>query len=722
MKPLGDSLYECVYLKGHPALTTSNSDNPPGSFHSKDVFTPHPTIPDRWKYASRLDDRITLVNGEKVLPLPIEGYVKQDYRIHEAVVVGLGKAAPGLLVWRSGETEAACVSDEEYLDEIWSTIEAANSRTERFSQISRDMIAALPYASKFPRTDKGSMIRAQVYAHYADLIDTLYARAERLEGSLRMHLAETQSLLMKLCHEELGIPLSGVEANFYAEGIDSLKAIHLRRLILQNFQLPEAINHNVVYEAGSVACLAEHICALQTGEATRAVKSDTEVMARLIQKYSSFQQHIPRPERFPGTNGVVSLSAVSQFSAHTDTVQILTGATGSLGAHILYELLNDSSITTVFCLTRRSSPVEATLRSLFDRGLYIGPEQACKIIALNSTLEQPNLGLEKSLIRCMQDSVTQIIHAAWPVNFNLPLPQFDPHIQGLHNLIQFSLSVRQPHPATLMFCSSISTALASSSTIISETPMTLDSAYMGYGQSKLIGEHIISAAHRQGARAYTLRIGQISGHSKKGLWNDKEALPLLIRSVLTLKTLPALDQTCSWLPVDKLASTVVDLTKSCSGSMTESFTISNECYTIDPSHSPGHMDTTSDKSEDGSIYNICNSREFTWSALLTLLRTNGFQFETVPFEEWLQMLRESEARGEEHVNPAVKLIGHYEAMYGPRFGTNDVGPGSCLAPKVFITDKAERDSVTLRNGRLRIIEDGILNCYVRDWLRRWMTS
>lgn len=306
MKPLGDSLYECVYLKGHPALTTSNSNDPPGSFHSKDVFTPHPTIPDRWKYASRLDDRITLVNGEKVLPLPIEGLVKQHFLIHEAVVVGLGKAAPGLLVWRSEEAQTADVSDREYLNEIWPTIEAANSRAERFSQISRDMIAVLPYASKFPRTDKGSMIRAQVYVHYADLIDSLYARVEQLQGNLRMDLAETQSLLMKLCREELGIPLSSVDANFFAEGIDSLKAIHLRRLILQNFQLTDGMSRNVVYETGSVASLAEHICALQSGDSTRAVESDTEVMSSLIQKYSSFQTHSPRPGQFPGTKGVVS--------------------------------------------------------------------------------------------------------------------------------------------------------------------------------------------------------------------------------------------------------------------------------------------------------------------------------------------------------------------------------------------------------------------------------
>lgn len=323
MKPLGDSLYECVYLKGHPALTTSNSNEPPGSFHSKDVFTPHPTIPNRWKYASRLDDRITLVNGEKVLPLPIEGYVKQHPLIHEAVVVGLGKAAPGLLIFRAQEAELDHVSDEEYLDAIWPTIEVANCRAERFSQISRDLVAILPYASKFPRTDKGSMIRAQVYLHYAELIDSIYANAEQVAGDLQLNLPDTQSCLMQLCHGDLGIPLSSVNANFFAEGVDSLNAIHLRRLILRHFRFGrQGVSQNVVYETGSVARLAEHICALQSGEDVAMSERDIDVMSRLVQKYSSFPGHIPRTEVMPNTKGVVSAINLRSYGDRALTTHI----------------------------------------------------------------------------------------------------------------------------------------------------------------------------------------------------------------------------------------------------------------------------------------------------------------------------------------------------------------------------------------------------------------
>ncbi|KAJ5108161.1 hypothetical protein N7456_004836 [Penicillium angulare] len=689
MKPIGDSLYECVYLSGHPALTTSNSDQPSGSFHSKDVFTPHPNIPNRWKYVTRIDDRITLINGEKVLPLPIEGHIKQHPLIDEAVVFGVGKSAPGLLIFQSSKAEEVCYTEEEYLEEIWATIEYANSRAEYFSRIPRDMIAILPYGAIVPRTDKGSMIRAQVYSHYADLINGIYSTEDDTNEQCQMDIHDTSSLLMQLCQRDLGISLSCPEASFFSEGVDSLKAIHLRRLVLRHFNLRKSeFPQNVIYETGNIEKLAQYIFSLQNGDDFYMVEDEIDLMSEFIHRYSHFQKHIP------------------QISSPITKSIILTGATGSIGAHTLYELLNDDSVSTVFCFTRRISPFEAILSSLIKKQLYITSEQASKIVALTTSIDRPDFDLDQELITRMRHSVTQILHVAWPVDFNLPLAQFEPHLQGLYNLIQFSLSVYQPQPALVMFCSSVSTALGATSSGILEGPLSLDSAYMGYGQSKLTGEHIVSAANTFGARSYSLRIGQVSGHSKKGLWNDTEALPLIIRSALTLKALPNLEESCSWLPVDKLAAIILDLMRACSTPVSGAETDNAHCPT--------------EKHADCSIYNVCNSRRFSWSALLESLNRNGFHFETVSFEKWLSLLRDSEVRGEEHINPAVKLIDHYEAMYG----TDDLHSSkrATMSPKSFNTDRSERDSLTLRNGRLRIIEDGILDCYVRDWISRWMKA
>ncbi|BCR89337.1 putative NRPS-like protein biosynthetic cluster [Aspergillus chevalieri] len=689
MKPIGNSLYEAVYLTGLPSLRLTNSNDPPGSYHSRDVFEPHPTISGRWKYISRLDDRVTLINGEKVLPLPIEGTIKQHSLVQEAVVVGIGKAVPGLLVFRSEESKG--LSDEEYFDSVWPAIQDANSRAEQFSQVAREMVAVLPHDAPCPRTDKGSIIRMQVYMKYAEVIDSMYARLETGEGGrFELDTTATGAHLMKLC-QEVGLSIPGADVDLFSQGVDSLKAIHLRRLILRDFKIVDsgAISQNVVFETGTIARLAEHICSVQSGRQTR-IEDEISLIRGLIKKYSSFHQHSPSLECATGKS------------------VILTGATGSIGAHILVTLLDDDSISTLYCLTRRNKPKDAILNTLSQKDLQLPTSKTQKIIALHSTLEKPNLGIDEEILHKMQQSITLIIHTAWPVNFNLPLSTFEPHIKGLHNLIQFSLSVHQPTPAALFFCSSISTALGLSTPEVHEKPIPdLHSALeMGYGRSKFVGEHIVSNARKSGARAYTLRIGQVSGHSEKGLWNDSEAIPLMIRSAVTLKVLPELDVECSWLPVDVLARGIIEITGAC------------ECVSrpYSPrSDSSGGSSYSMVEDEDDTVYNLCNPYTFRWSSLLTTLREHGFEFKTVPFETWLQMLRDSEARGEELVNPAVKLTAHYEATYSGSPKPEQQG-------KRFLTGKAERDSVSLRDGRLRIIEDGVLGSSARDWLKRWRVN
>jgi hypothetical protein len=309
MKPISEaeSLYECVYLAGHPALTTSNSNQPPGSFHSKDIFRPHPTISGRWKYISRLDDRINLLNGEKVLPLPFEGRVKQNRIVHDAVLVGVGRVAPGLLIVQADLPEVTQMSEAQYISWIWPSIQEANAQAEQFSRISRDLIAILPYDAKFPRTDKGSMIRAQVYDLYSDVIESLYSKVDHVVGGLQLDTDETERILLRLAQEELQISLSGADANFFSEGMDSLKAIHFRRLILQHFSFgqKEAPGQNIIFESGSISRLAQHICSLQNGNEVAKTEDAISQVPNLIDKYSVFQRHIPRSNCLSGSSSVV---------------------------------------------------------------------------------------------------------------------------------------------------------------------------------------------------------------------------------------------------------------------------------------------------------------------------------------------------------------------------------------------------------------------------------
>ena len=189
--------------------------------------------------------------------------------------------------------------------------------------------------------------------------------------------------------------------------------------------------------------------------------------------------------------------------------------------------------------------MQRILNSLKERGLELPEASKAKIVAFAGDLSQPDCGLDASILAQMKHEVSSIIHIAWPVNFKIHLQSFEPHIAGLHNLLQFSLSVQRPQPAQLFFCSSISTALNTPPPAsISDGPIEdfTRASSMGYAQSKLVGEHIVRNAACAGAPSYVLRIGQIVGDARNGVWNDKEFIPLMIRSALMLNALPALQE------------------------------------------------------------------------------------------------------------------------------------------------------------------------------------
>jgi hypothetical protein len=52
-------------------------------------------------------------------------------------------------------------------------------------------------------------------------MDPLSVR-ENLASCGNMDIVETERILVQIAQQELGIPLSGVDANFFAEGVDSV--------------------------------------------------------------------------------------------------------------------------------------------------------------------------------------------------------------------------------------------------------------------------------------------------------------------------------------------------------------------------------------------------------------------------------------------------------------------------------------------------------------------
>ncbi|OQU98613.1 hypothetical protein CLAIMM_04370 [Cladophialophora immunda] len=628
MDEIAPDLFECVALESLPSRYTSNSDDPPNSFRTRDLFRRHPDPKKNhlWKYVSRLDDRITLMNGEKVLPVPMESTIRANSLVNEAVIFGIGKTVPGILIFQS--ENGSRLSNEEYIDSIWPTIEAANAVAETFSHIPKDLVVVIPPGIDWPHTAKGTFIRAQVYEVFAPQIAEAYDRFENGQGAqLQLELPEIETFLLEKFHAELYVDIASVDTDLFAAGVDSLQTTRIWSIIKKQLDLggkQSMLSQNVLFEKRTIRNVARYLYDLRVGGSTEMQPSAVEQMRELIDRYSTFAKR--------GTH-----------------VLLITGATGALGSFLVADAVRRPSVSTVWALVRASDSTEAASRvhhSLSSRGLTLSKYEMSKIIARPSDFSQATLGLTVEDRHQIRSSLTHVIHAAWAVNFNLGVQSFEEqHIRGLYNLINTCLEVNLATPAELYFCSSISVAggTPKPATIAERVIDQLHHAQnMGYAQSKMVGEHIVrNAMQSTGMYARVVRIGQIVGDTGSAVWNETEAIPLMIRSAITTGALPALDEVHSWLPADYCARAIVDIALR--------HVAQKACLPED--------------TDPSLIYHIRNPRVFHWTKeLLPALRTTHLPaFETVEVSEWLQRLRESDP--DPRRNPSVKLIDYWERKY-----------------------------------------------------------
>lgn len=326
-----NGVYEAVYLKSHPALKMSNSDDPPGSFHSRDLWRPHPTLPDAWKYVARDDDTVTLLSGEKILPLGIEGAIRESPLVRDALVVGNDRLTPGVLVFRAPAAEVPLLSDEQLVDAIWPHVQVGNRLADEFARITRDMIVPVPADVDYPATDKNNIIRGAAYAQFQNYIDAMYSEKPQRQGDghkmpLKKGLSvlELEGLIQDALRDQAGIDMHDVHTDFFGAGLDSLRAAQIRRLLLQKVDLAgHSLPTNAVYDAGNISVLARRLHVMSSGsELTNSHITDCSgatyqkpneshgipLMRKLIDEYGTFERRkpgtLPLPEKETVVRGI----------------------------------------------------------------------------------------------------------------------------------------------------------------------------------------------------------------------------------------------------------------------------------------------------------------------------------------------------------------------------------------------------------------------------------
>ena len=141
--------------------------------------------------------------------------------------------------------------------------------------------------------------------------------------------------------------------------------------------------------------------------------------------------------------GFVPLPAKGPSQRDTLGSVVVTGTTGSLGAHVLAQLLEDSGFRKVYALIRPGSgeagPKERQISAFEHRGLDVSLLESSRFVAADCALDKPLLGMDNGLYeevsllsqccRALSDrtkirtSVSHIVH----------LGQLSTHMDGLRH-------------------------------------------------------------------------------------------------------------------------------------------------------------------------------------------------------------------------------------------------------------------------------------------------
>jgi thioester reductase-like protein len=627
-----EGLSELVVKPGWPHMAKTNRED--GSLATADLFKPHSKFNNAWLYHSRADAQLTLITGKKFDPAPLEAAVATSPHLDDVLIFGNDRPFPGALLLRSEQSKS--IPDSELLKEIKSVFEELNKGSQKHARIPLNMLIPLPYQQEgLEKSSKGTIIRRSAETRFKKYIEQAYEdqisdeNVDVADKDLPEHLT---NLIQATVSKDA--PLS-TDTDLFAYGMDSIACMQLRRQLQR--LVPDGQDElplSIVEDCGTVHVLSEYISQKRGGAATGVSVNEEQMMIDLVERLGNFEAATPQAEQTSnGSNTTTSGEVV-----------VLTGATGALGAHILDMLSKDPNVTSIYCLVRGADHHVATERvskALEQRGLESLSSQNegnQKILVLPAQLGDPTLGLAEDVYEDLAAHSTVVIHVAWTVNFRLRLHSFvKDNIAGVQNLINLALKRTHTRPARFVFCSStaaVMNAQIDQENQIPEQILSEPSAAspLGYSRSKWVAEHICSnASQRSPLRTAVVRVGQLSGASNSGIWNTKEAWPMMLSTVRLTGSLPNLpDEPLDWLPVDIAAEALLEA----AGSLK---IIDKRC----------------------SVYHVLNEhRQPTWSDMLRWLQKRE-TFDVVTPDEWVKQLEQHQHTG----HPALKLLGLWKDAY-----------------------------------------------------------
>ncbi len=419
---------------------------------------------------------------------------------------------------------------------------------------------------------------------------------------------KTEIQLTQLWSEVLGVETVGIDDNFFEIGGNSLLTTKLILKIRAAFQVNLPLRS--LFESPTVASLAV-----------------------ILDNYHQVEyNNVLNQKNIIDWNKEIILDAkiypdgyYQKPTIETNNI-LLTGATGFLGAFLLFELLQQTN-AKIYCLVRATNSAAANkkLQNSLESYLIWNESFSQRIIPLIGDLSLPLLGLNEPDFQELANKIDVIYHnGAW-VHHIYPYSVLKAaNVLGTQEVLRLACRIKTK-PVHFISTASIFSPLqgldvtvATEADCIDDHPVNSN----GYVQTKWVSEQLIKTAKSRGLPISIYRIGRVSGHSQTGVFNVNDLVYKLIIGCIQLGSVPDRDIQEDIIPVDYVSQAIIHLSK-----QEESL---------------------------GKAFHLVNNQLLHTQTLLEVIQSFGYQIQQLSYEDWRSKLINIAGASPEH--PLYPLV------------------------------------------------------------------
>lgn len=339
----------------------------------------------------------------------------------------------------------------------------------------------------------------------------------------------------------LGINKIGINDNFFHIGGSSIKAIQVVSRLMEDFE----INVNHLFKYQTISELANNI---------------TVVKNNLKEKLEDLKARLEVAATSDDTVNDEAEKAVSEYEERISTYSnknfdiknnyenvLIAGATGYLGANLVYQMLKDTN-SNLYLLLRGKSEEDSKARISEKLKFYFEEDELNKyedrIFVVNGDLTKEGFGLDKESYEKLVNNIDAIINTAANVKHYGQYEEFyEINVMGVERLIDLALEGKNKdmhHVSTMSVADGLIEGV--DSIVFTENDMDLGQETENYYvKTKFEAEKLILKAREKGLRCNIYRAGNLTFNSENGKFQENiqdNAFYKLIKGFIKTETMP----------------------------------------------------------------------------------------------------------------------------------------------------------------------------------------